>query len=276
MEEILLSEFMNELKPYEQYKMHFAKYDKKDEPLDAYMRSFDEWKGWNCWSNGRDEFNRKYIFSLINYYPEPDTWLFGGIWEVLGKNYKNGKVASYDIKLCDEYKKLIGRLKISYAHRERAVRNRMEQYFPRLVLKEILAEPCSVLPFPGYKNIDISFVQLETIIKKEAQDWKNALSIKGIYLITDMKTGKKYVGKASGAKGLWQRWSDYIKNGHGGDVDLKKLISSKGGLEYARQNYKFALLEIVESNFEKDIDDRETYWKNVLLSRNPEIGHNKN
>ena len=101
MEKVMLSEIMTELDAYDQYKIHFAKYDKENEPLDVYMRSFDEWTDWNRWSNGKNEFNRKYIFSLINFYPETDTWLFGGIWEVLKINYKGDKVSSYDIELCE-------------------------------------------------------------------------------------------------------------------------------------------------------------------------------
>ena len=134
---IFLSEIMTGLKPLKQYKMHFAKYDKSDEPLDVYMNSFEEWKGWNEWSNGKDEFNRKYIFSLINFYPEKDTWLFGGIWKVVDHYPLKGPGRHYRIELCDEYKKFIGRLKIKYAHKDRMVRNLMEKYFPQLILKEI-------------------------------------------------------------------------------------------------------------------------------------------
>lgn len=275
MGEIYLSEIMTKLQPLTEYKMHFAKSD-GNEPLDVYMRDFNEWKSWNTWSNGNDEFNRKYIFSLINFYPERDTWLFGGIWEVLNRDFKNGGNYPYTIQLCDEYKKFVGRLKVKYAHKDRKVRNLMENYFPRLVLKEILEEPYSIHAFPGYKNLDVPFMTLENVMSKDNAAWKNALMIKGIYLITDTKTGKKYVGKASGQGGFWQRWSDYIADGHGGDVDLAALMKANGGLNYARKYYKFTLLEIVESNLEDDIDARESYWKRVLMSRMPEVGHNKN
>jgi hypothetical protein len=65
-------------------------------------------------------------------------------------------------------------------------------------------------------------------MKKDDPIWKNALSIKGIYLIMDTKTGKRYVGKADGEHGIWQRWGDYICDGHGGDVDLRRLVDEKG------------------------------------------------
>ena len=86
----------------------------------------------------------------------------------------------------------------------------------------------------------------------------------------------KYVGKASGKDGFWQRWSDYIGTGHGGDVDLEKLLKYNGGIQYAIDNFKFSILEIVESNMDDDIDSRESHWKRVLMSRLPNVGHNKN
>lgn len=274
--DIYLSEIMTNLKPLNEYKMHFAKYDQYNAPLDVFLESFEEWKHWNEWSNGKNEFNRKYIFSLIDFYPERDTWLFGGIWEVIAYNPSKEPGTHYTIELCPDYQKFIGRLKIKYAHNDRMVRNRMENYFPSLVLKEILREPYSIETFPGYKNLDIRFKSLKMIMSKGDPIWKTALSIKGIYLLTDIRTGMKYVGKASGKEGFWQRWGGYIASGHGGDVDLERLLKDEGGIQYAIDNFKFSILEIVESNMDDDIDSRESHWKRVLMSRLPNVGHNKN
>lgn len=285
MADIYLSELFTGLAPLENYKIHFAKRADGSEPLDAFMRDMDEWREWNCYSKAhkddgtakkpRDDFNREYIFSLISFYPENDTWLFGGIWRVVNRDLTVGNDYPYTVELCDDYIKFIGRLKILFTHNERGVRNYMETYFPRLVVKELLDEEYSTYSFPGYKNLDVPFRTLENVIRKDNPAWKNALSLKGIYLITDTVTGKKYVGQAGGEHGVWQRWSDYIADGHGGDVDLKKLVDSKG-MEYVRQHYKFTLLEIVQAWDESDIDDRESYWKRVLMSRMESVGHNKN
>ena len=97
-----------------------------------------------------------------------------------------------------------------------------------MIVKEILEEPYYTESFPGYENIDISFTTLQSIYKQSDAEWKTALSIKGIYLITDTKTGKRYVGKADSDGGIWRRWRHYIRNGHGGDVDLERLINTKG------------------------------------------------
>lgn len=283
MEKIYLSEVFNNLGDLKDYKLHFAKMaDDGNRPLDVFMHSYtdetDDWKNWNRWSNGKDDFNRKYIFSLIQYHPENDTWLFGGIWEVVDKVQPFPRTAGYPytIVLCDAYKKFIGRLKITYAHRDRSVRNRMENYFPELVVKELLDEVITTYEFPGYKNLDVSFRDLEQVYKKDSPAWKNALSIKGIYLITDIKEKKTYVGKASGEYGIWQRWGNYITDGHGGDVALKELMNKNGGLDYARKNYKFTLLETTNGLDEEHIDARESYWKEVLLSRLLDNGYNRN
>ena len=72
MNDVYLSEIMTNLHPLDQYKIHFAKYDGNN-PLDVYIGSFEEWKLWNMWSNGKNDFNRRFIFSLIDFYPERDT-----------------------------------------------------------------------------------------------------------------------------------------------------------------------------------------------------------
>ena len=274
MKEIELRLLFHDVIPTE-YKVHFArKSGNGTEPLDDYIADFENWKWWNRYSKKRDDFNRKYIFSLISFYPERDTWLFGGIWRVVEKNFDKVPFP-YEIELVDDYSEYIGRLKIKYPYKDRTTRCRLENHFDKMIIKGLLDEPFSTISFPGYKNVDVPFSTLESIMKKDAPAWKNALSIKGIYLITDTKTGKKYVGKADGEHGIWQRWGDYISNGHGGDVDLIKLVNEKG-FDYVKRHYKFSLLEAITGWDEYDIDDRESYWKRVLMSRMEEVGHNKN
>lgn len=151
----------------------------------------------------------------------------------------------------------------------------MEKYYPKFELKEILAEPYSDKKFYGYKNLHVEFARIKRIINKSQNEWKSALQIKGIYLLTDKISGKRYVGQASGQGGIWQRWSDYVKDGHGGNVALKHLVKSEGR-DYVEHNFTFTLLEIVESNLEKDINSREDYWKKVLMTRDPKFGYNEN
>ncbi|MGP9490024.1 hypothetical protein ACT3R5_15840 [Glutamicibacter sp. AOP5-A2-7] len=45
----------------------------------------------------------------------------------------------------------------------------------------------------------------------------------GVYLITDTRDKRQYVGKADGAENIRQGWNAYATNGHGGNVELRKV-----------------------------------------------------
>jgi hypothetical protein len=88
----------------------------------------------------------------------------------------------------------------------------------------------------------------------------------GLYLITDTSSGKVYVGSAYGHEGIWQRWSNYCKNGHGGNKELKALLQAKGK-EYASY-FQFSLLEICDLDASEEVVlPREKHWMEVMCSR---------
>ena len=57
-------------------------------------------------SAGRDDFNRPYIFSLIQSYHETDIWLFGGVCRVLQRHDDR-----YEVERTDDDAGFLGRLK---------------------------------------------------------------------------------------------------------------------------------------------------------------------
>ena len=65
------------------YKVHLACWNGETQPLDAFVRDRVEWDDWDRWRSGKDEFNRPFVLSLIDFYREPWIWLFGGIYKVL-------------------------------------------------------------------------------------------------------------------------------------------------------------------------------------------------
>ncbi len=130
--------------------------------------------------------------------------------------------------------------------------------------------------FPGYDNVKLTFNKLKTIIIQNKKDCINALqNQKGIYLITDTNNGKLYVGSATGNNGmLLQRWQNYIRNGHGGNKEFKEIIEQKG-ITYVEKYFQYSILENYNSKVDKHIIlERESWWKEVLKSR--EFGYNSN
>jgi len=67
----------------------------------------------------------------------------------------------------------------------------------------------------------------------------------------------------------------YVECGHGGNVELRPLTNDSN-LEYARTNFRFALLEhYLNRTSDEVILAREAYWKRILLTRG-EQGLNRN
>ena len=253
------------------YKAHFARWNKSDQPLEVFVRDRAEWQGWQEFWPGRHDFNRPHIFSLMRFYHEPDIWLFGGIYDVIAFHGDY-----YEVNLSGRGVGMIGRLKLRHPYTDRTTRANFERHYAAMEVQEILREPYTGRRFPGYDGIDLSFEELEALVKNARQDWMAALeSTKGIYLISDIKTGKRYVGSAYGDHGIWSRGGAYVGSGHGGNVELRALVTDPT-LAYSRANFRFALLEHRSSRTEdKVIIDRESFWKRILLTRG-DHGLNRN
>jgi hypothetical protein len=70
------------------------------------------------------------------------------------------------------------------------------------------------------------------------------------------------------------RWKNYIDNGHGGNLELKKIVKEKG-FDYIKNNFKYSILDIYKSTTnDQIIINHESAWKNKLLSR--KFGYNSN
>ncbi|MDE6435675.1 MAG: GIY-YIG nuclease family protein [Lachnospiraceae bacterium] len=149
----------------------------------------------------------------------------------------------------------------------------MRDRISNVIVKEIMTEMYSGKHFPGYNKVCLSFRELESIVNRRPHDWVGALeNQKAVYVITDTSNGKLYVGSAtSNGKMLFARWQSYVHNGHGGNVELKKIE-----IEHIKQYFQYSIIE----NYNANIDDsyvleRERYWKKVL-STGQGLGYNKN
>ena len=261
------------------YKIHLAAYNGYEQPLDVFARDREEWKGWNEWRRGKDDSNREYIIGLIPDYHKIDKYVFGGVFKVI-KRYDDWQETEvgYKVELTNQFKSLIGRLVVGFS-RYQGLRGRaflLENFMDSMSIAEILENPYEGEEFPGYDNVRIDFSSLELLVQNQKTDWRVALeNVKGIYLIVDKFNGKKYVGSAYGDSGIWSRWCTYINTGHGYNDELVMLIE-KNGIDYARKYFQFAILELRSMKTDDDtIINRESFWKEVLLTRGI-FGYNKN
>lgn len=126
----------------------------------------------------------------------------------------------------------------------------------------ISAEP--PVTFDGASNA--SLVMAELRIALNDLRWQQGLgAVAGVYLLTDEFTGRQYVGSASGGLGVWQRWMDYARNGHGDNDQLLKLLKANPGRE---NEFRLTLLESMPLETPRSqVLARESFWKLALGSR---------
>ena len=133
------------------------------------------------------------------------------------------------------------------------------------VLEIADAEP---VPFPGFDAITLDFPQLQAVMREHRYaSWRTALaSVIGIYLITDTRDGRHYVGKADGSESIRQRWGSYAANGHGGNVELRNLQPS---------TFRLSLLRVFDpATPTRQVDAAESHFKHALDSRRHGLNRN--
>lgn len=248
----------------EQTKVHLATWNSHESPLDLYLA--DKFYVWQLEQTKRN-FERKYVLSLICM-PEANQWLYAGIFTSHGCNRPEGQNNFfYDLWERESCSEFSGRLVVEYERTCRQSYLYGENVMDQMTIAAIRPVRLTIGEFPGFKAIDLTKIELDLIVRQGLESWRTALSnVAGVYLISDIASGKLYVGSATGEGGIWQRWSEYSKTGHGGNVELKALLP-KEGLGRA-DKFRFSILEIADVHASsEDILQRESHWKNILLTR---------
>ncbi len=142
---------------------------------------------------------------------------------------------------------------------------RRENSYPVALTKE------PPVPFRALGSVSLIMAELRLAMQDVV--WQRELSnVCGIYLITDERTGQQYVGSSSGACGMFQRWGDYVRTGHGDNLELVRRLQETPGCD---NEYRFTLLEALPLGIAKtEAEARENYWKVALGSRR--FGMNRN
>ena len=184
-------------------KLHCAVYNGETFPIAVLGNDPDEWQRWNSWRNVNDDFNRQFIFLLAQDRHDPTLWLFGGIWEVVGRR-PEPRAHSYDVVLrADLMCPFVRRLSVRLALAGRNRRRNMEACLDDMTVSSILEEPFVGDPFPGHDRINHSLAEIQSIVKQARPDWRIASeNMKGVYVIHDQATGEPYVGSAYGDTGI--------------------------------------------------------------------------
>lgn len=213
-----------------------------------------------------------YLVSFIG--EESTSSRFIGVYKNYGKlqdlpEFNGEALARYDIKELPGFELLKERVIIDWNNPIQWLQHYNEM--PVIRIDRGLTE--NNLPvFVKYEDIVLDYLQLKAIIDSNNPEWKLRLESNNcIYLILDKSNGKQYVGSTYGTKGIWGRWSEYAKTGHGGDVELKKCMDSDS--KYAEKNFQWCILETLPIKILPDqAIKRESLYKRKLGTRSH--GHN--
>lgn len=258
--------------------------DLNKSPYDCLIEDAEDWQNLNNYRNEKgkssrlDGYDFLVSFAQYNIYGR-NFFLFGGIYKVEIAKPEHYEIGGYNISLLDN-KESIGEFLNKYRKRlivklDENLGINFELTYEAIEKKNI--EVFEVFPniasgkFNGYQNVSITHKELREIVSNNELSWKLALSyVKAVYVITDTKTGKLYIGSASGnSQGLWQRWECYadFKDLTGGNKEFEVLVE-KNGKDYILKNFKYSILEIFDTKTNQEyILERENYWKNVFETK---------
>ena len=253
-------------------KIHLASWNGTDDPLDVYLEGrFDEWQS----RQNQKNFERPLVVSLIAL-GRANNWLFAGVHDAEGCEWsEEHNFYVYRLTRRPAPNEMDGRLIVRFARPGRQPYLLAEKWSDTIDVLEMRPEKLRIAEFPGYRSAMLTKQHLDIVVGQAIESWRSALAnVAGVYVIADRRTGKLYVGSATGEEGIWNRWCAYSVTGHGGNDELIALLRNEAA-GYA-ENFQFGVLEIADTHASvEDILRRESHWKDLLLTRVPH-GYNAN
>ena len=217
----------------------------------------------------------EYVFSFIRLRRDgrdTDYWLLVSAAKIVGAS----KGSRAEIEVLPEYAPFFGRLIVEYAKHHQGRTRKMSNFINVASVSEVLPAIYSGETFHGYDKVHLSYAKLDRIFKREIlPTYHDALeSVTGVYCLTDTKTGRLYIGSATGEGGVAARWGSYLDTKHGDNKGLRDLYEREGE-EYFRKYFKFTLLEYFGMSYDpQKVLEREQWWKDCLDTR--KHGYNSN
>lgn len=265
--EININDILN-LENLDNVKIRFVLPYKNQNPIELFKHNRNELLNWQFWNYSKKRSFREGEIAIGFVKIDIDKWLLFDISYVTKDlNIFNG--VGYEYESINKYEKFLGRTVIKFKNNSQNLVRKATSVISECIVSELLETTFNDDIFPGYDNVNISWKRLEKVINNNS--WKSALqNQKGIYLVTDKRNGKMYVGSAYGENMIHGRWSNYISNGNGGNKELKNI-----SFEDIKENFNYSILEIYKSTVEdRVIINRESWWKETLMTRL--YGYNSN
>lgn len=189
-----------------------------------------------------------------------------GVYQILGRDTErenqtgSGKYC-YKMVEVRGFEELNERVIVDWGDSARAFHQRLEKNDKTIVAVEKKGFDWVC---PSYEEINLTYMQMFHVFNEKLEAWRCKLTaVNGIYVISDHKTGKLYVGSTYNRDGIWGRWEDYARTGHGGNVELINLIAESPN--YAKDNFVWSILQTLPLNVsEREATKVETRWKNKL------------
>ncbi|WP_138945654.1 GIY-YIG nuclease family protein [Plantibacter sp. M259] len=182
------------------------------------------------------------------------------LWSVVeqrGEVGRNDKIRWFDVAQTAHLAELRGRLVVGWrSPRTWRIHGTTAAPYSVKEIADLAPEA-----FPGFDRLIIGFPKLQAVLsERRYAPWRAALAVViGVYLITDLRDGRQYVGKADGAEDILQRWSTYAFNGHGGNVELKPLDPA---------TFQFSLLRVFDPSTPPSVvNAAESHFRDALGTR---------
>ena len=236
--------------------------------LDRWLKHSEEEKStgnckdcsyWGWYGKKRNFYPEQWVFSFVRMLE--DEWLLISAARIIDTPTDDRAT----VEVLEKYIPLFGRLIIKYKKGDafgRYVFN-LSKYLDQVIVREVLPCVYSGEKFEGYDKVHLPYSKLAHIFnRKILPTYLEALEkITGVYCLTDTHTGKLYIGSATGAEGVAQRWGNYLNSKHGGNKKLIALYEQKGA-EYFEKHFTYTLLEYFGLSYDPiKIIEREKYWK---------------
>lgn len=247
---------------------------KGDDPGESYLLDPSTvTNGWALYMNKKKGTLKPGDVEIVAMRLEGDVWLLVAVKRILGQDPSNPEL--YLGEDVPEYSCYCGRMKLRWRNGtsgQNTVRW-WSSVMDSVYVEELLPdEGYTGERFPGYEKTFISWKRLKSICDRDVPDWVAALrAVKAVYLITDERTGKLYVGSATSDDGLLLgRWRQYAETLHGGNVELRKLPPEK-----VMSDFRYSILQtFLPSVPDDEVLMYESLWKDRLVTR--KTGYNRN